>query len=205
MASNLSRIALASARLALADLTSASATFTTLQGQLDPLLVELDCRLLRPDILDQLGHEQGRERVALLDLVADVHVPFLDIARSAWERPTCARRLSMKLGWPTTRTMVRTGGLITCTVGGFETVVNSILASWPQPGAARAAKKPEHELAAAGANDRNRRARERRHQGPPGKGAVRSFGRPGDLSDSKNVSNRAIGTCISDLRVRGVS
>ena len=46
----------------------------------------------------------------------------------------------MKLGWPTTRTMFRTGGWISCTVGGSETLVKSILASWPQPGAARAAR-----------------------------------------------------------------
>ena len=78
----------------------------------------------------------------------------------------------MKLGWPTTRTMVRTGGLITCTVGGFVTVVNSILASWPQPGAARAARSPEREPAAAGGTMRNRGPKNAGHQGPPGKGAV---------------------------------
>ena len=50
-----------------------------LEGQLDPLLVELDRRLLRPEILDQLGHEQGGQHVALFDLVADVDIPLLDI------------------------------------------------------------------------------------------------------------------------------
>ena len=62
----------------------------------------------------------------------------------------------MKLGWPTTRTIFRTGGLITCTVGGFETLVKSILASWPQPGAARAARSQNSEPAAAGGTMRNR-------------------------------------------------
>ena len=51
-----------------------------LAGQLDPFLVELDGRLLRPEILDQLGHEERGEHVALLHLVADVHVPLLDVA-----------------------------------------------------------------------------------------------------------------------------
>ena len=71
---------MASSRRASAALTSASATSTTLLGQLDPFLIELDGRLLRPEILDQLGHEEGGEHVALLHLVADVHVPLLDIA-----------------------------------------------------------------------------------------------------------------------------
>ena len=51
-----------------------------LAGQLDPFLIELDGRLLRPEILDQLGHEELGEHVALLYLVADVHDPLLDIA-----------------------------------------------------------------------------------------------------------------------------
>ena len=44
-------------------------------------------------------------------------------SRSAWDRSTCARKLSMKLGCPTTRTMFRTDGWISLTVGGSETLV----------------------------------------------------------------------------------
>src|SRR3954469_25404293 len=42
----------------------------------------------------------------------------------------------MKLGWPTTRTMFRNGGLISRTVGGSETLLNWILGSPPHPAAA---------------------------------------------------------------------
>ena len=49
---------------------------------------------------------------------------------------------SMKLGWPTSRTIFRDCGWITCTLGGLDALANSILASWPQPGAARAASRP---------------------------------------------------------------
>src|SRR5262245_40292914 len=48
----------------------------------------------------------------------------------------------MKLGCPTTRTMVRTWGWMTCTVGGFETLLTSPLGSPWQPGAAREARRP---------------------------------------------------------------
>src|SRR4051812_23056338 len=48
----------------------------------------------------------------------------------------------MKLGCPTTRTILRTCGRITCTVGGFETLLTSALGSPWQPGAARAARRP---------------------------------------------------------------
>src|SRR4051812_13318584 len=45
----------------------------------------------------------------------------------------------MKLGWPTTRTMFRSGGLIRRTVGGSETLLNWILGSPPHPAAPIAA------------------------------------------------------------------
>ena len=87
----LARIALASSRLRLGRLDVGLGHLHHLAGQLDPFLVELDGRLLRPEILDQLGHEEGGEHVALLHLVADVHVPLLDIAGQLRDRSTCAR------------------------------------------------------------------------------------------------------------------
>ena len=85
----------------------------------------------------------------------------------------------MKLGWPTTRTMVRTGGLITCTTGGFETVVKSILASWLQPGAARAARSQKTSRRRPAERLRNRGRKNGGHQRPPEQeGADDSIGRP---------------------------
>ena len=49
----------------------------------------------------------------------------------------------MKLGWPTTRTIVWTGGLISRTVGGSETLVKLILGSAPQPDSREGGQEPE--------------------------------------------------------------
>ena len=72
---------MASTSRASAALTSASATSTILRARSIRSLSSSDGRLLRPEILDQLGHEEGGEHVALLHLVADVDDPLLDIAR----------------------------------------------------------------------------------------------------------------------------
>src|SRR5690348_3956543 len=42
----------------------------------------------------------------------------------------------MKLGCPTVRTILRTWGWMTCTVGGLETLLTSCSCSWWQPAAA---------------------------------------------------------------------
>ncbi len=52
-----------------------------LLGQLDPLLIERDARLLRAKVLDQFRHEELGEHVALLHLIANVHDPLVDIGR----------------------------------------------------------------------------------------------------------------------------
>src|SRR5438067_1230776 len=49
----------------------------------------------------------------------------------------------MKLGCPTTRTILRICGWMTCTVGGVETLLTSTLCSWWQPAAARANSRPK--------------------------------------------------------------
>ena len=82
----------------------------------------------------------------------------------------------MKLGWPTTRTIFRTCGWISRTVGGFETLVKSILSLLPQPGAARAARR------------QNASRRQPRNDPGPGPGARRIR----DL--------RVRGRCIRNLR-----
>ena len=49
-------------------------------GQRDPLPVELDRRLLRTEVLNQLGYEEVGERIAFLHLVADVDDPIQDVS-----------------------------------------------------------------------------------------------------------------------------
>ena len=49
-------------------------------GQRDPLAVEHDGRLLRPVVLNQLGHEEVGEHIAFLHLVADVDDPIQDVS-----------------------------------------------------------------------------------------------------------------------------
>ena len=61
-------------------MTSALATSHHFFGQRDPLSVEHDGRPLRLVVLDQLGHEEIREHVALFHLVADVDNPFVDVS-----------------------------------------------------------------------------------------------------------------------------
>ena len=51
-----------------------------LEGQVDPFLIELHGGLFRSEILDELRHEQSGEHLSLFDLVADIHIPLLDIS-----------------------------------------------------------------------------------------------------------------------------
>ena len=174
-----------------------------LEGQLDPLLVELDGRLLGPEVLDQLGHEQRGQRVSLLHLVADVHVPLLDIGRSAWDRPTCARKLSMKLGWPTTRTMVRTRRVDH--LHGRRLRRRSRSRSWPRGRSPAPPARPGARRRAGGSRRQRFETvgrRTRVHQGPPDKrGRV---DRPPLKLPSQGIRDSRQGTMHQDRPVRGV-
>ena len=149
-----------------------------LQASRDPLLIEPDRRLLRREILDELGNEERGEHAALLHLVADVHVPFLDVGRSASGRSKSGDKLSMKLGWPTTRTMFRTCGRISRTVGGFVTLLLVHLVLVAAARHREGGHEPVHGRTAAGETIRNRVPGGEAHQRPPGKGAVQSSSRP---------------------------
>ena len=75
----LARISLASSTRASAALTSALATSTTFLASAIRSWSSTTVAFFVPILLDQLGHEEGGEHVALLHLVADVHDPLLDV------------------------------------------------------------------------------------------------------------------------------
>ena len=153
-----------------------------LLGQRDPPLVEHDGRLLRPILLDQLGREEGSKHIAFLHLIADVHDPLLDVGG----RLGIDRRALVALdeaGLPDDPDDVpdrRVDHLDARRLrGAREAGLALVAAAWHHEGG----KETEEEPAAVGGTIGNHGPKVAAHRGSPGKGAVHSSGRPGDLSE----------------------